>query len=292
MKGCLRIAHLSTYQDRLESIQYQLTPFFGSKQLIDITPVDVQVFRAQRKLRNGGLPTLATINADHAILKHVLSVAERHGLIQSNPAKRVPLPDPQNERDRILTEEEWKRLYNAAPKHLQPILLVAYELGPRAGEILNLTWDRVDLHKGFIRLRGQDTKTAEGRIVPLTPEVRSMLTKLSKVRRLDTNHVFLYRGKPIKRVKHAFATAVQDSALQDVRFHDLRHCAATNLRRAGVDTVTAMKIVGHKSEKMHKRYNSVSEADLTAAATKLNAYLSNTLITPVASSDSALPVSA
>jgi len=58
---------------------------------------------------------------------------------------------------------------------------------------------------------------------------------------------------------------------------DLRHCAATNLRLAGVDTVTAMKIVGHKSEKLHKRYNSVSEADLRLAAKKLSSYHSLTL---------------
>ena len=57
-------------------------------------------------------------------------------------------------------------------------------------------------------------------------------------------------------------------------------CVSTNLRRAGVDTVTAMKIVGYKSEKMHRRYNSVSESDLAAAAGKLNSYLSNTVITP------------
>jgi hypothetical protein len=46
-------------------------------------------------------------------------------------------------------------------------------------------------------------------------------------------------------------------------------------------TLTAMKIVGHKSEKMHKRYNSVSEADLRLAAKKLDSYQSNTVITPV-----------
>src|SRR5678816_4882014 len=66
------------------------------------------------------------------------------------------------------------------------------------------------------------------------------------------------------------------AGIKDLRFHDLRHCAATNPRRAGVDTVTAMKIVGHKSEKMHRRYNSVSESDLSAAARKLDSYLSNT----------------
>jgi hypothetical protein len=45
-----------------------------------------------------------------------------------------------------------------------------------------------------------------------------------------------------------------------------------------------MKIVGHKSEKMHRRYNSVSEEDLKKAAGKLNTYLSNTVITPTESS--------
>ena len=77
-----------------------------------------------------------------------------------------------------------------------------------------------------------------------------------------------------------FDTAVRKAAIENFRFHDLRHCTATNLRRAGVDTVTAMRIVGHKSEKMHKRYNSVSEADLEQAARRLDSYLSNTVITP------------
>jgi hypothetical protein len=48
-----------------------------------------------------------------------------------------------------------------------------------------------------------------------------------------------------------------------------------------VDTATAMKIVGHKSEKMWKRYNSIEEKDLTDAAVKVQKYLDvNTLITP------------
>jgi integrase len=84
----------------------------------------------------------------------------------------------------------------------------------------------------------------------------------------------------MQRVKRSFHTAVREAGIQNFRFHDLRHCAATNLRRAGIDTVTAMRLVGHKSEKMHKRYNSVSEADLTQAANRLDFYLSNTVITP------------
>jgi len=271
---------LSTYQDRVESVRLQLIPFFGKKSLADITPADVEAFRAQRKLRNGKAPTAATVNADHAFLKHILSVAERRSFIATNVAKRVPLPSPNNERDRILTEDEWKRLYAAASPHLKPIVLVAYQLGLRLGEILGLTWDQIDLQRGFIKLRAKDTKTKEARLVPLTPEVRSSLAEIAKVRRLNTNRVFLYQGKPVREIKKAFHNAVRATGVENLRFHDLRHCAATNLRRAGVDTVTAMKIVGHKSERMHRRYNAVAESDLTLAAAKLHTYISNTLITP------------
>ena len=70
-----------------------------------------------------------------------------------------------------------------------------------------------------------------------------------------------------------FKTALKDAKIEDFRFHDLRHCASTNLRRAGVDTATAMQIIGHKSEKMWKRYNAIAEEDLTKAAKTLNEYL-------------------
>ena len=77
------------------------------------------------------------------------------------------------------------------------------------------------------------------------------------------------------QVHHAFRQAVKQAGIKNLRFHDLRHCAATNLHRAGVDTITAMKIIGHKSERVHRRYNSVAERDLTQAATKLHTYISN-----------------
>ena len=87
----------------------------------------------------------------------------------------------------------------------------------------------------------------------MTPAVRSLIGDLAKVRRIDTKHVFLYEGKPIKSIKTAFNPAKKSAGIDHFKFHDLRHCTATNLRRAGVDTATAMKIVGHKSEKMWKR---------------------------------------
>ncbi|MCB9711677.1 MAG: site-specific integrase [Nitrospiraceae bacterium] len=271
---------LRSYRDRLTSMQDQWVPFLGAKALDEITAADVEAFRNVRRLPNGDMPSLSTINYDHAILKHCLSLAERRGFVSSNVAKKVTLPIPDNERDRVLSPEEWERLYAASADHLKPILLVAYHLGMRQGEILNLTWDRVDLNRGFIRLSGKDTKSKEGRNIPLTQELVQILREMNKVRQLNCPSVFLYEGKTLQGIKRAFAGACKRAGITDFRFHDLRHCAATNLRRAGVDTLTAMKIVGHKSERMHRRYNSVSETDLTQATQKLHAYHSNTLITP------------
>jgi integrase len=210
-----------------------------------------------------------------------------------NPASAVPLPNPHNERDRILADFEWTRLYEAAKPHLKPVLLMAYHLGQRFGEIVNLTWDRVDLKRGFVTLRAVDTKTKKPRQIPLTEMVKAALQDLAKVRRLDTNHVFLYDGKPVKGIKRAFRTALKEAGIQDFRFHDLRHCASTNLRRAGVDTATAMRIVGHKSEKMWKRYDAMEESDLLKAASKLDTYLQiNTLLTPACSAENTASITA
>ena len=82
-------------------------------------------------------------------------------------------------------------------------------------------------------------------------------------------------------------TACKKAGSENLRFHDLRHCAAINLRRAGVDTTTAMQIIGHKCPRTWKRYNTVAECDLVAGASKLHSYLSNTVITPADSDETA-----
>jgi integrase len=77
----------------------------------------------------------------------------------------------------------------------------------------------------------------------------------------------------LSRGSRSFNTALEEGGITDFRFHGMRHCASTHLRSAGVDTATVMKIVGHKSEKMWKRYNAIEERDLTQAAQKVHRYL-------------------
>jgi integrase len=147
----------------------------------------------------------------------------------------------------------------------------------RRNLLLKLEWPDVDMRRREITLR--KTKNGETRVVPMTPDVFETFTALHKERRLDTQKVFLYNGKPWKNPRTAIAAACRRAGITGLRLHDLRHTASTNLRRAGVDTMTAMKIVGHKSEQMHRRCNTIQPEDLHEAAAKLQKYTANTVIT-------------
>ncbi len=74
--------------------------------------------------------------------------------------------------------------YNNAETWPKPILFIAYQLGMRLGEILNLTWDQVDLQRGCITLFERDTKNGLARVVPLTVSVCPALADLFKARSL------------------------------------------------------------------------------------------------------------
>jgi integrase len=152
-----------------------------------------------------------------------------------------------------------------------------------------LEWSDVDIRRKEFTLR--KTKNRETRVVPMTPDVHVAFSELWKERRLDTNRVFLYKGKPWKNPRTAVAAACRKAGITGLRLHDLRHTASTTLRRTGVDTMTAMKIVGHKSEQMHRRYNTIQPENLHEVAAKLQKYTANTVITLASSSASGQSVS-
>jgi integrase len=81
-------------------------------------------------------------------------------------------------------------------------------------------------------------------------------------------------------MREAFKTACQDAGIQGFRFHDFRHTAITNMRRAGIDHLTIMRISGHKTMACFTRYNSFREPDLQAAAHQFNTYLTLASKTP------------
>jgi integrase len=259
---------LDTYRARCQMIEKVLVPFFGERLLQDITVKDVENFRKER----GADRAQATVNVDHNILKHMLKHAMKRDLLTRNVAMLVAAPKPKNARDRVLEPAEWERLYTAAPEWFKPVLLTGYHTGMRLEEILSLTWDRVNLDKVRIFLPGELTKNGEDREVPMTPTLRQMLQELrvkDGVTRLK-GLVFLKDGKRITHTYRVVQKLCQEQKIENFVFHDLRHCAVTNLADAGVDTETIMKIVGHSSVEMFLRYRKVKAEKLDAAMHRLN----------------------
>jgi len=76
----------------------------------------------------------------------------------------------------------------------------------------------------------------------------------------------------VKDIKQGFTDAVKRAGIEDFRFHDLRHCAVTNMRRAGLDPSTRMRFTGHKTLEMDERYNTVRPVDRHEALRRLNRY--------------------
>jgi integrase len=242
-----------------------LLPFFGDKLLKEITPALVETYRQKRLAEpSGRTPTTltapATVNREIACFKTIFSKAIKNGKAERNPAQGVKLLKENNERDRVLSPEEYTLLLAACPAHLKPIVKVAYRKAMRQGEILHLTWGQVDLKEGFIRLNPEHTKTNEGRLVPLNRELVDMFKAMP--RGLPQTPVFTYQGQPVTWIRKAFLSACQKAGIADFTFHDLRHTAINNWRLAGHDYLCIMAASGHKTMSVFKYYNTVSREEL------------------------------
>jgi integrase len=204
----------------------------------------------------------ATVKREVACLKTIFSKAMKNGKAERNLALGMKLLKENNERDRILSPEEYARLLAHCPVHLKPIVKLAYHTGVRQGEILNLTWGQADLKDGFIRLRPEDTKTNEGRLVPLNHELVEMFRAMP--RGLPGVQVFTYKGRFVAAVKKSFTTACKGAGIEGFTLQDLRHTFINNRRMEGHDYFRIIAATGDKTMSVFKRYNTVSRHELQA----------------------------
>ena len=242
-----------------------LLPHFGDRLLKDITPATVESYKQKRLADTNYKRTTtkpATVNRELACLKTIFSKGVKNGKAEHNPTQGVKLLKENNIRDRVLSLEEYDNLLTHCLPYLKPLVKLAYHTGMRLGEILGLTWGKVDLKEGFIILAPEDCKTNEGRIVPLAGELMEMFKAMP--RGLPGVPVFLRNGKPITSIREAFQAARRGANLDGFNFHDLRHTFINNRRLEGHDYFRIMAATGHKTMSVFKRYNTVSREELRA----------------------------
>ena len=290
-------------------ITKHLLPFFGGRRMASLTTADVRSYIAKRQadtkvvrrtydriLKDGTVRqvpeqhrTIAgvsngEINRELTILKRMFSLAMQAGKLLHKP--HIPLLREDNTRTGFFEFEQFASLMAHLPAPLRPVIEFAYITGWRiASEILPLEWRQVDFAAGEVRLDAGTTKNREGRVFPLTDDLRRLLDaqhvehrRLQQAGQIEPGVFFRLvagsRGgqthpKPIRAFTKAWQAACRAAGCPGRIPHDLRRTAVRNMVRRGVPERVAMQLTGHKTRSVFERYNIVSDGDLRTAATQL-----------------------
>jgi integrase len=257
----------SYYQDKI--VMNNLMAFFHNQPLENLNLNNLERYfalRREQRQKKGFTLSGATLNREASFLKAIINRAINNRQLDYNPLRGLK-PFKEFARSRTLVDNEYHRLMPNCPSHIQPIIELAYLTAMRRGEILNLQWNQVDFKNKIIVLDASSTKTQERREIPLDDGLLDLFRRIPNPE--GHKRVFTYRGRPVKELKTAFKRACDKAGIRDFRFHDLRHCGITNLRKAGVPDNVIMSISGHKTAVMFRRYDAIDRVDRQDAMQKV-----------------------
>ncbi len=266
-------AKLENRTARQQAIQIaNIAKFFQGQYLQEVTQFDIRKFMTER----AKTVKPSTINRDISLIKSMYNRAKEWGVASLNPTDGIKKLAENNERCRWLTEVEQNMLLSFCNGLTCTIVIVALRTGMRWGEIANLKWGQapesnyVDFDRDRIVLHESLTKSKKGRWIPLGSIVKWELLNVPKQK--NTDYIFLNpeTGKPLGSIKDAFNRAVRKAGIKDFTFHSLRHTAASQLVRNGVDLYVVQKILGHSTPKMTQRYAHLRDDMLIDAIKKID----------------------
>ena len=191
--------------------------------------------------------------------------------MQVNPCRQVEkLAEPKG-RTRFLSDEERDTLLEVCKDSKDPniylVVVLALSTGMRSSEIRYLKWDDVDLPRRRIVLT--NIKNDETRTVPLVGHAYDLMRV--HIRRIDTPFVFAGRFKDRPATfRKAWDQAAEDAELDDFRFHDCRHTAASYLAMNGATLSELSEILGHKSLSMVQRCAHLTEQHTAKVVSRMN----------------------
>jgi integrase len=243
-------------------------PIIGKIRLASLTAERVQTLYADRLA--AGLST-TTVHHLHATLHKALKDAERLQLVTRNVSKLVNVPRMAESEIHPLSREEARALLDVASRdRLSALYALALASGMRQSELLGLQWSEVDLDAGLVRVRWQ-LKREDGQWVWKQPKTRRSRRQIAispttvaallahrtaqaeeRLRRgaawEDHELVFCTRlGRPLsaRNVFRSFLGLLDRGGIRRVRFHDLRHTAATLMLASRVNPKVVSEMLGH-----------------------------------------------
>ena len=143
-----------------------------------------------------------------------------------------------------------------------------------------MRWAAFDSETWTLRLHAKDAKTGKSRVLVLEGPLRAIVERRIGQRRSDCHFIFHWNGARIREFRKTWRRACAAAGLQGRLFHDLRRTGVRNLVRAGVPQSVAMKISGHRTTSVFRRYDITSDEDLRQAIEKVSAYVDSLPTTP------------
>jgi integrase len=223
--------------------------------------------------------TYTTINRELALMRTMFNVLITAGKIHKNPVSLVTFFE-EIQKDRILTPHKQLKILAVIDEsgkrywHLKDIVIIALNSAMRLGEILGMEKGWVNLREGIIVVPRQAMKRKKkDKRVPINSAIRPIIQRLMRKNR-DSKFLIINpkTGKRFTSIDNSWNRVLKKAGINGkpgvdkLRFHDLRHTAATNLARAGKDMKFIAQYLGHADVRTTARYVHYSDEDLKDGA--------------------------
>lgn len=261
---------------RRAQLDWWVAQMGGDRKLARVAAADIREALAGAALDGKGP---ATLNRYLAALRAAFTFAEGLGWVTTNPCRKkagkgelkLSRTEPRG-RVRFLTSDERRGLLAAceasADRRLYPLVVLALSTGARQGELLSLRWPDVDLERGVAVVH--HTKNGERRALSITGKARAILADMGRVRRIATDLVFADPKGRATFPEKAWRLAVGEAGLEDYRFHDCRHSAASYMAMSGATLAELAAVLGHKTLAMVQRYAHLSDQHTAGVVERMN----------------------
>jgi integrase len=242
-----RLCKLRSYERELSRIR-AIKRILGHIRLNELTEDEIGRFKAS--LGDGS--TVRTLNSYLVTLRTILNHCRKKGIVRVVPDVSDYIETSlEVKRERVLTKDEFESLLQACHvkksgrdrKHLIPYLLWLHELGCPTGELAQIKAKDIELTRGVVRIWSGKAKRPVQRECGISLRLRTIISEMELEKKSPDGHVFSQQS----RWQRSFSTACRIAGIQNLRLHDLRRTAITNMLEKGIPLNLVAKMVGHSA---------------------------------------------
>jgi integrase len=254
--------HKRSWREDARQIRSMCLPRWKGRTAADITRADVRDLLGAVAKSRGGI----TANRLRALLSKLFRWAVSKDYIPANPASDLPRLAKEVSRARVLSDDEirtlWKRLDDATAGDALPAgvalwLRLRLLTGQRGGPVARMKWVDVDFERKVWEIPAADMKSANEHVVPLSPQVITLLKERRKT--IADGATYVLEGERSRRQRLGVTGAI---GMEDFKPDDLRRTAATGMARAGVQRFIVARVLGHADRSVtgvHDRHEYLTE---------------------------------